>query len=231
MHKLKEQILFENEKIVVVNKPAGFLSVPDREGKDISLKQMLQQQYGKIWTIHRLDKDTSGIIVFAREEGSHKYLSQLFAGREIEKYYVGMVLGDPVNEFGTVDAAIAEHSVKKGMMVIHSKGKAALTDYTVIERFSNFSFLRFRIHTGRTHQIRVHMEAIGHPIVGDRLYGRESSLIGRQALHAWRLGFTLATTGEWREFEAPVPADLISAIEALRAEYGVTPALTLNPDH
>jgi len=236
VHKLKEQILFENEKIVVVNKPAGFLSVPDREGKDISLKQMLQQQYGKIWTIHRLDKDTSGIIVFAREEGSHKYLSQLFAGREIEKYYVGMVLGDPVNEFGTVDAAIAEHSVKKGMMVIHSKGKAALTDYTVIERFSNFSFLRFRIHTGRTHQIRVHMKHIGHPILCDTLYGNgepiylssfkrkfnlskreeaERPLFNRLALHAAQLKFT-NMDGQQRQFEAPIPKDIRALLQQLR---------------
>lgn len=236
MHKLKQQILFENKQIVVVDKPAGLLSVPDREGKETSLKQLLQQQYGKIWTIHRLDKDTSGVIVFAREEGSHKYLSQLFAGRGIEKYYVGMVLGNPVNEAGTVDAPIAEHPVKKGMMVIHSKGKTALTDYVVTERFGNFSFLRFRIHTGRTHQIRVHMKHIGHPILCDTVYGNgapiylssfkrkfnlskhaaeEHPLFNRLALHAEQLIFT-DMDGQKKQFEAPIPKDIRALLQQLR---------------
>ena len=171
MQKLKPEIIFEDEAIVAVNKPSGLLSVPDREGKEIALKQLLQQQYGQIWTVHRLDKDTSGVIVFAKDEISHKFLSKLFEGREVEKYYTGLVHGVPSAKNGSVDAAIMEHPVKRGQMVTNKKGKSALTDYTLIESFGNFSLMQFRIHTGRTHQIRVHMKHIGHPIVCDPLYG------------------------------------------------------------
>src|SRR5688500_6277809 len=115
--KIAEHILFNNDDIVAVNKPAGVLTIPDREG-NLSLKNYLQQSFGEIYTVHRLDKDTSGIVLFARNEATHKQLSQLFEGREIEKYYLGLVLGKPANPSGTIDAPIAEHPVKKGTMVV-----------------------------------------------------------------------------------------------------------------
>ncbi|HRN55831.1 MAG TPA: RluA family pseudouridine synthase [Agriterribacter sp.] len=240
MQKLKPEIIFENETFVVLNKPSGLLSVPDREGNEISLKQLLQQQYGQIWTVHRLDKDTSGVIVFAKDEITHTFLSKLFEGREVEKYYTGLVHGIPSAESGSVNAAIMEHPAKRGLMVTHKKGKPALTDYMLTESFGKFSLLRFRIHTGRTHQIRVHMKHIGHPIVCDPLYGNgapvmlssikrkfnlskkedeERPLFNRLALHAQQLRFTDAGKQEHLH-EAPLPKDMRALLQQLKKWKG-----------
>lgn len=240
MHTLKPEIIFEDETLVAINKPTGLLSVPDREGKEVSLKQLLQQRYGQIWTVHRLDKDTSGVIVFAKDENTHKYLSGLFESRAVEKYYTGIVHGIPANVTDTVDAGIMEHPVKKGVMVTNKKGKPALTDYTVLESFGNLALLQFQIHTGRTHQIRVHMKHIGHPIVCDLLYGNgepvmlssikrkfhlskkeeeERPLFNRLALHATKLLFTDAG-GKSILAEAPLPKDMRALLQQLRKWKG-----------
>src|SRR4028119_1829923 len=114
--KIKEHVIFEDENLVAINKPAGVLTIPDRMG-NISLKNYLQKAYPEIFTVHRLDKDTSGIVVFAKNEQSHKQLSQLFEGREVEKYYQGLVMGKPAQPAGTIDLPIMEHPVTKGLMV------------------------------------------------------------------------------------------------------------------
>ena len=157
-HKNKPETIFENEDFIVINKPSGLLSIPDRKQSEISLKDLLINNYEEIFTVHRLDKETSGVIVFAKNEQTHKQLSVLFEGRGVEKYYVGLVHGKMQDEEGTIDAPIMEHPVKKGRMITHAKGKPSETDYEVIENFRLYSFVRFQIHTGRTHQIRVHME-------------------------------------------------------------------------
>lgn len=235
-NKLKPELVFENEYFVAINKPSGLLSIPDREGKDISLKIILKEKYNEIFTIHRLDKDTSGIIVFAKDEQTHKYLSGLFEDRETEKYYIGLVHGIPSHESGSVDAGIMEHPTKRGVMVTNKKGKNALTDYTVIETLGNFSLMQFRIHTGRTHQIRVHMKHVGHPIVCDAVYGtgepvllstikkkfnlskyedEERPLFNRLALHAERLVFT-DQQNTIHNLEAPIPKDMRALLQQLR---------------
>lgn len=237
---MKPEIIFENDAFVAINKPSGLLSVPDRGGDEISLKQLLQQQYGRIWTVHRLDKDTSGIIVFARDETTHKFLSGLFESREVEKYYMGMVHGVPVPDPGTVDAPVATHPSKRGIMIVHKKGKAARTDYRVLESFGPYSFLQFQIHTGRTHQIRVHMKHLGHPLTCDPWYGNgepvllssikrkynlsknqeeERPLFHRLALHAGRLVFTDAMKQK-HVLEAPLPKDMKAFLQQLRKWKG-----------
>jgi 23S rRNA pseudouridine1911/1915/1917 synthase len=231
----KPEIIFDNEYFVAINKPAGLLSVPDRMQSEVSLKDMLLQQYGSIYTVHRLDKGTSGVIVFAKDEAAHKQLSQLFEGRDVEKYYLGLVHGQLVHEHGSVDAPIMEHPGKNGKMVTNIKGKPSLTDYEVLESFKLFSWLKFRIHTGRTHQIRVHMQHIGHSIVCDDLYGTadpvllsslkrkfhlstkdesERPLLSRLALHSSLLKFELH--GNQHEFEAELPKDLKATLQQLR---------------
>lgn len=232
---MKLDIIFENDQFIAINKPAGLLSIPDRLGQEISLKQLLKERYGNIYTIHRLDKDTSGIIVFAKDEDTHKQLSQLFEGREVEKYYVGLVQGIPMNSNGSIDAAIMEHPGKTAKMITHAKGKASLTDYEVLESFRLYSWVRFHIHTGRTHQIRVHMQHMGHSIVCDDIYGdpkpvllsalkkkfklsktaeEEKPLLSRLALHSHLLKFDL--DGKRYELEAEVPKDLRAALQQLR---------------
>jgi 23S rRNA pseudouridine1911/1915/1917 synthase len=232
---MKPEIIFENEELVVINKPAGLLSIPDREGKEVSLKTMLIEKYGSIFTVHRLDKDTSGLIVFAKNEAAHKFLSEAFESRVVEKYYLGIVSGTlPVKE-RTIDAPIMEHSVKRGLMIVHQKGKASITDYAVQEEFGKYSLVQFRIHTGRTHQIRVHMKNEGHPIVCDELYGdglpvklsmikknyklsknedEERPILNRLGLHAWKLKLPLPS-GQTMDFEAPLPKDMRALLEQL----------------
>ncbi|MBS1654791.1 MAG: RluA family pseudouridine synthase [Bacteroidetes bacterium] len=233
--KISEIIIFENKDLIALNKPSGLLSIPDREGKEISLKVLLQEEYEHIYTVHRLDKDTSGVIVFAKNEETHKYLSQLFEGRQTEKWYRGLVLGTPDTNSGSIDAPIAEHPHKKGTMQVYHKGKDSLTDFEVLENFGVYSWLQFRIHTGRTHQIRVHMQHTGHPIVCDEVYGdgnpvfisklkskfklskneeEERPILKRLALHSYQLKFT-DINGVRVELEAPLPKDLAATLKQL----------------
>ncbi|MEJ7674419.1 MAG: RNA pseudouridine synthase [Chitinophagaceae bacterium] len=156
---MKLDIIFQNEDFIVINKPSGLLSIPDRFGKDPSLKSILQEYMDKIFTIHRLDKDTSGLILFAKNEATHKHLSQQFEGRDVEKYYLGLVSGTLMTKKGTIDVPVMEHPGKTTLMMTHQKGKPSVTDYEVLEEFGVFSWLQFRIHTGRTHQIRSTYEA------------------------------------------------------------------------
>lgn len=233
--KLADIIIHETEDHVSVNKPSGLLSIPDREGKEISLKVMLKEKYGNIFTVHRLDKDTSGLIVFAKNESSHKFLSKQFEARETVKIYRGLVTGSVENEKGSIDAPIMEHPALNGSMIIHRKGKESLTEYEVLENFRICSYLQFRIHTGRTHQIRVHMKDLGHPIICDPLYGdgkpilvsslkskfklskdveEERPILNRLALHSYRLSFT-AMDNNLTELEAPLPKDMRATLQQL----------------
>lgn len=229
-------IIFENNDFVVVDKPSGLLSIPDREGDELSLKRLLKEKYGEIFTVHRLDKDTSGLIVFAKNEETHKHLSQAFEERTVEKYYQGIAKGTLAEKEKTIDAPIAQNSVKKTLMIIHKRGKDSVTDYQVIEEFGRFSLVEFRIHTGRTHQIRVHMQYIGHPIVCDALYGDgepvflssvkknynlsrneldERPILNRLALHAHKLSFNDVNDRKFN-FEADLPKDMRALLQQLR---------------
>ena len=204
-------IVFENDEFVAVNKPAGLLTIPDREQSERSLKEILINKYGTIFTVHRLDKDTSGLVIFAKNETSHKYFSRLFEERKVEKFYLGIVHGSPANKTGEIDAPIAEHGVHKGMMTVNRNGKPSLTSYEVLEANATYSLVSFQLHTGRTHQIRVHSKNIGHPLACDPLYGdgkplllssikkkfklskhdeEERPMISRLALHSYKLNFT-----------------------------------------
>lgn len=232
--KIKEHLLQEDDQLIAINKPSGMLTIPDRMG-NISLKNYLQKAYPEIFTVHRLDKDTSGVVVFAKNEAAHKELSQLFEGREVEKKYLGLVLGNFAVEKDTIDEGIMEHPVIKGKMVVNKKGKPSITDYEVLEKFRFFSWVQFQIHTGRTHQIRVHMKHAGHPVVCDETYGdgkpvllstlkkkfnlskdeeEERPILGRLALHSHRLKFKLA--GGDYDLEAPLPKDLKACLQQLR---------------
>jgi len=233
----KPEILFENADLIALNKPAGLLSIPDREGKDPSLKSWLKEKYGVIFTVHRLDRDTSGVIVFAKTEQAHKFLSKAFEERTVEKIYLGIVQGSLTEKKGSIDVPIMEHPGKPGVMVVNKKGKASLTDYEVQEDLGLYSLLQFHLHTGRTHQIRVHMQSLGHPIVCDELYGdarpvlissfkkknfklsrseeEERPILNRLALHSQLLHFK-DEQGAWHTFEAPLPKDMKAMLQQLR---------------
>jgi 23S rRNA pseudouridine955/2504/2580 synthase/23S rRNA pseudouridine1911/1915/1917 synthase len=233
-------ILLETDEWVAVNKPSGQLSIPDREQSEPSLKDLLQQRYGQIFTVHRLDKDTSGVIVFARTEQTHKFLSKQFEERSTEKIYNGLVLGKLYTPEGTIDAPIGEHPGHKGLMTVIRKGKSSITQYKVLDTFPLYSWVEFQILTGRTHQIRVHMKHLGHPIVMDPLYGdgkpvflsafkkkfnlgkhelEERPLLNRLALHARQLRFT-DEKGQRLSIEAPLPKDLRATLAQLEKYSG-----------
>jgi len=228
-------IIFENSDFIVINKPAGLVSIPDRAGSAESLKDILQKKYEQIFTVHRLDRETSGLIVFAKNEKAHQFLSQAFESRAPEKIYLGIVQGRLINKEGSVDIPLMEHPAKKGMMIANKKGKAALTHYIVLEEFRNYSLIQFDIQTGRTHQIRVHAQQLGHPIVCDILYGNgkpvfvssfknnfklsgfeeERPILQRLGLHSFQLKFKDAG-GTEHQFEAPLPKDMKALLQQLR---------------
>lgn len=230
------EIVFENDHFVAVNKPAGMLSVPDRTQSEVSLKDILIEKYGTIFTVHRLDKETSGIIVFAKDDTTHKYLSKAFEEKTVEKYYLGLVHGTPSPASGHIDAPIMEHPVQKGLMMVNRRGKSSLTDYEVQETFGKYSLVKFRIHTGRTHQIRVHAKNIGHPIACDPLYGdgtpirlssikkkyklskaeeEERPIVNRVALHSYELKFTDAA-GNTHNLVAELPKDIRALVQQMK---------------
>jgi len=233
---MKFEIVYEDEDIVAYNKPSGLLSIPDRYNAEIPcLYHMAAKDYKQLFVVHRLDKDTSGLIVFAKNEESHKFMSGLFEGRDVEKYYLAIVNGRPFKDKGSITAPIAEHPTHKGRMSIQKKGRFAHTDYEVEKSWNQFSLLRLRIHTGRTHQIRVHMQHLGNPIVCDPFYGNggtlllssikkkfklaenaeeERPLLSRLALHASQLKFT-DKDGHKKEINAPLPKDLTVTIKQL----------------
>lgn len=230
MAKNNLKIIFENDDLVAINKPAGLLTIPDREQSEKSLKEMLTEIYGTIFTVHRLDKDTSGLVIFAKNEQAHKYLSRLFEERKVEKYYLGIVTGSPEEKKGMIDAPISEHPLRKGLMVVHRNGKPSQTGYEVLDSNKYFSLVSFQLHTGRTHQIRLHAKHIGHPLACDLFYGdgkpillssikkkfklskhdeEERPMINRLALHSYKLlfedmqGNNLVLTAEMpKEFNA-----------------------------
>ena len=233
---MKFETIFENEHFIAVNKPSGLLSIPDRMGKDPSLKSILQERLGKIFTVHRLDKDTSGLIVFAKDEVTHKFLSQAFESRDVEKYYLGLVNGIMMNKEGVIDIPIMEHPGKTTLMMPHKKGKPSVTVYKMIEEFGLFSFVQFQIYTGRTHQIRVHLKYLGHPIVCDPLYGDgqpillssikrkfklskdqldERPILNRIGLHSFQLNFK-DNHGNLHNLEAPLAKDMKALLQQLR---------------
>lgn len=237
----KLDILFENEFFLAVNKPSGLLTIPDRHDETLtSLYKILQQQYKKIFIVHRLDKDTSGLILFAKDEATHKYLSQLFENKKIEKYYLGIIQGSFIDKTGTINEAIDEHPVHKGMMAINKKGKASQTDYEVLEDYRLFSLVKLHIHSGRTHQIRVHMKHVGKPLACDELYGdgkpvllssfkkkyklsqredQERPILSRLALHSYELKFP-DHEGNLLDLKADMPKDMKALLSQLKKTFG-----------
>lgn len=234
------EVLFDHADFIVINKPAGMLSIPDRIQSEPSLKDKLIEKYNNIYTVHRLDKGTSGVIVFAKNEAVHKHLSLQFEARSTKKIYQGLVIGKWPDEKGVIEEPIGEHFSHKGEMMITAEGKAAITEYEILESFRAYTWMQFHILTGRTHQIRVHCKHKGHPIVCDELYGdgkpvllsgikrqfklskkeeEERPILQRLALHAYQLSFA-DTAGNIHSFEAPLPKDLRALLQQLKKWKG-----------
>ncbi len=234
MQGAKPFIVQETENWIAINKPSGMLSIPDRFSQTISVKTWLQTKYPEIFVVHRIDKDTSGLILFAKNGIAHGQLSQQFEARLVKKTYLALLGGRLLQEAGTIDDPIGEHFSHKGMMMVHAKGKTAITHYKLLEQYPKYAFVEFEIETGRTHQIRVHAKRIGHPVVGDPLYGdgkgifvselkkkfnrgdeEERPLIARLALHAATLAFA-DMDGNPVHLEAELHKDFTASLNQLR---------------
>lgn len=231
-------IVYEDASIIAIDKPAGLLVIPDRWDKmRPNLYHMLGGS-GNIFVVHRLDKDASGLVLFAKTAQAHRTLCRQFERRHVEKVYAAVVEGKVLKSSGRITFPISEDPKRKGTMKATLYGKAALTEYRVVERFHGFTYLRVYPHGGRTHQIRVHLAAIGHPLAVDPLYGRrmalypsdirsgertqdEAPIISRLTLHAMELVFRHPLTGQRMRLKASLPEDLVALLDMLRRQAGV----------
>jgi RluA family pseudouridine synthase len=211
-------IVHTDNSIIVLNKPAGLPVLPDGWEPDAPyLVKMLEEDHGKIWVVHRLDKVTSGVIVFARTAEAHRELNRQFERHEVEKVYQAFVEDIP-----PWDEHIARHMLRTNVghkhrtIVDHKRGRNSETHFKVLKRGQTGALLEAHPKTGRTHQIRVHLSALGFPILGDVLYGaQETDLITRPALHALSLTFTHPNSGERVTYSAPLPNDMLRLMEWL----------------
>jgi len=226
-------VVYEDERILVINKPRGMVVHPAAghwEGTMVNAILArcpgLKGIGGEIrpGIVHRLDKDTTGLLVVAKDEEALRDLQGQIEGRKVKRQYVALLRGRLPDDEGTVDAPVGRHPVNRKKMAVVPTGRPAVTDYRVLCRFGNeYTLVLAKLRTGRTHQIRVHFSHLGHPVVGDSIYSRgkgkgELGLEG-QALHAARLGFDEPVTGEHVEFSAPLPDDFRDALETLEKRY------------
>ncbi len=225
-------VIYQDEDVIVVDKPAGLTVHPapgHPSGTLVNALLAIAPELAAVretmrpGIVHRLDRDTSGLLVVARSERARASLIRQLKEREVHKTYLALVQGVPQPPQGTIEAPIGRHPRNRKKMAVVAGGREAETRYRVREVLDSpsadrrsFALLEVEPVTGRTHQVRVHLAAIGHPVVGDGVYGRRSPLVGRQFLHAWRLAFELPSSGRLVEFESPLPADLREALRSLR---------------
>jgi len=216
-------VIHEDEDLLVVDKPAGLVVHPGSGHRSgTMLNALLHHAPGtaalpRAGIVHRLDKDTSGLLVVAKNEAAQAHLARELRARTVKRTYLALVRGRLAGP-GTVDAPVGRHPVHRTRMAVVAAGRPAVTHYRVREAFARHTLLECDLETGRTHQIRVHLASIGHPLEGDPVYGgRGARLIPRQALHAWKLAFRHPRDGRAVRFTAPIPADLRELLARLRA--------------
>ncbi|MBN1376681.1 MAG: RluA family pseudouridine synthase [Dehalococcoidia bacterium] len=218
-------VIYEDLDIVIINKPAGLAVYPAPGHPGHTLANAVFNRFPDLAVfgnslrpgiVHRLDKDTSGLIVIARNERARIFLINEFKSRAVKKHYLVLVKGKLMPENGAIDAPIGRDPANRKKMAIVSKGREARTGYRVIEYLNGYSLVEAHLKTGRTHQIRVHFAAIGHPVFGDSVYGVRSKLLSRQFLHASYLELKLPSNGQTRSFSLELPDDLKDVFKKLR---------------
>jgi 23S rRNA pseudouridine1911/1915/1917 synthase len=216
------EILFEDDDLIIINKPAGLVVHPGAGHREHTLVNALLNHCAALsgiggkerpGIVHRLDKETSGCLVVAKNDVTHRGLSKQFAARTVEKIYLALVAGKLPKTAGVIEEKIGRHPVhRKRMSATTLRGRAAKTEYRVVRSSDRASLVECRLYSGRTHQIRVHLHHLGHPVLGDKVYApRLTKDFPRQMLHAWKLGFRHPRTEEWKSFEAPLPDDFAAA--------------------
>jgi 23S rRNA pseudouridine1911/1915/1917 synthase len=223
---IKLDVLFEDDDLLVLNKPAGIVMHPGAGHQAHTLVNALLAHCANLsgiggkerpGIVHRLDKETSGALVVAKNDATHRDLSSQFAARTMTKIYLALVAGILRKTSGVIDKAIARHPVhRQRMSIARRQGRSAKTEYRVLRSGEEISLVECILHSGRTHQIRVHLHHLGHPVLGDKLYGgKRAGDYPRQMLHAWKLAFRHPRSGEEMSFEAPVPRDFADAMRQI----------------
>lgn len=220
------EIVYEDADVLVVNKPKGMVVHPAPGHMNGTLVNGLMYHCTDLsgingimrpGIVHRIDKDTSGLLMVAKNDKAHESLVEQLVNKTVTRKYTALVHGHIAHDKGTIDAPIGRDQKDRQKQAVVDKGKHAVTHFQVIERFGDYTLVECRLETGRTHQIRVHMQYIGFPLVGDPKYGPRKTIdFGGQVLHAGVLGFTHPTTGEYMEFEAPLPVDYVQLLDELR---------------
>ena len=242
--KKDHEIVFEDDHIVVVNKSAGLLTIPDRYQHDKrNLSSLMIERYGEIFVVHRIDRETSGLIMFAKNGEAHKELSEAFIERKIQKTYLAIVQGTPTPLEDRIETFLVKSETERSKIIVFKKGKWSITDYKVLESYDRkYSLVEVKILTGRTHQIRVHMKHIGNPLLVDSKYSNkeefklseikrrkfrlgkdqeERPLITRHTLHSAKLEFDHPITGEHMDFDIPLPKDMKAVVNQMRKVVGI----------
>lgn len=230
------EYIFEDEDIIVLSKPAGVLTIPDRYDKNaLNLRQILTEKYGQIFVVHRLDRDTSGIMVFAKNAESHRNLSMQFEALTVKKVYHCIVSGSVINDEMEIDIPLMTDPNDRGKTIPSVRGKSSLTIMRIIKRYRSASLVKCLLITGRHHQIRAHLAAVGHPLLVDPMYGKSESfklsmikrrynlqkntteipLIARVSMHSKDLGFKHPTTNQDIEFTTEYPKDFEATLQVL----------------
>ena len=235
------EIVHEDEHIIVINKPAPYLSIPDRYDNGIpNVKSILQAARPEIYVNHRLDKETSGLMIFTKTKEAHKNLSDQFENRKLTKIYKAIVINTPSEPVGLIELPMSQSDNPRKGMVLNPKGKAAFTKYRILESFTDFTYIDVKLLTGRMHQIRLHMSSINCPIVCDKMYGDgepmllsnlkrkyrrsgevERPLLNRTALHASELEFNHPHTGEQVKLTVDIPKDMKAVLYQLRKHQAI----------
>ncbi len=217
-------IIYEDDHLIVIDKPTGMTTHPSHHQQSGTLVNALMAHCSSLsdtqgaerpGIVHRLDRDTSGVMVAAKHNQAHRYMAELFSKRKIEKTYLAVCEGYFPHPFARITLPIGKFP-EKSCMKVSSRGKPAITDVTLLEHLKSHSLLSILIHTGRTHQIRVHLSYIGHPVCGDTVYGSASEYASRMMLHSWKLSFVPYGATEKKEFIAPIPDTMQKTIEDLR---------------
>jgi 23S rRNA pseudouridine1911/1915/1917 synthase len=219
-------VLFEDADLVVIAKPAGMVVHPGAGHREHTLVNALLNHCETLsgiggkerpGIVHRLDKETSGCLVVAKNDEAHRDLSEQFAARSVEKIYLALAAGKLSKRSGIIEEKIGRHPVhRQRMAVAPTRGRSAKTEYRVLRSSGEISLIECRLHSGRTHQIRVHLHHLGHPVLGDKMYAQKlGKNFPRQMLHAWKLGFRHPRTKEWKNLEAPLPDDFQEALAKL----------------
>lgn len=224
-------IVFEDADVLIINKPRGMVVHPAAGNEDSTLVNAIMHHCGdklsgingvlRPGIVHRIDKDTTGLLAVAKTNSAHLSLAEQLSSRTLSRTYYAIVHGNIKEDNLTVDAPIERHHTDRKKMAVSAGGRAAVTHITVLERYGKYTYIKCKLETGRTHQIRVHAKHLGHPILGDKTYGlkKEEFSLGGQLLHAGEIGFIHPTSGERVSFSAPLPQDFSKTLEKIRAKY------------